>query len=67
MIIIIKKIIKKDSCCKNVSYLECVAAFELFTKDTTDQLLGVAELDLVLRGLGQEPCLDPTFEYLDKN
>ena len=33
-----------------------MAAFELFTKDTADQLLGVAELDLVLRALGQEKC-----------
>merc|ERR1711892_1654714 len=34
---------------------QCAAAFELFSKDNAEQLLGIAELDLVLRSLGQEP------------
>ena len=32
--------------------LECQAAYELFTKDVSDQMLGINELDLVLRSLG---------------
>ena len=32
---------------------ECAAAYELFSKDNAEQLLGIAELDLVLRSLGQ--------------
>lgn len=34
-------------------FSECAAAFELFSKDNAEQLLGIAELDLVLRSLGQ--------------
>ena len=40
---------------------ECAAAFELFSKDNAEQLLGIAELDLVLRSLGQVNCVFISF------
>jgi Ca2+-binding EF-hand superfamily protein len=45
---------------------ECVAAYEMFTAETTDGLLGTIELDKVLRMLGQEPSAQELKSVMDE-
>lgn len=45
---------------------ECIAAFEMFTAETTDGLLGAIELDKVLRMLGQEPSAQELKSVMDE-
>lgn len=45
---------------------ECVAAFEMFTAETSDGLLGTIELDKVLRMLGQEPSAQELKSVMDE-
>ena len=46
------RVMNKDTWLHTFFILECQAAYELFTKDVSDQMLGINELDLVLRSLG---------------
>nr|XP_002124306.1 troponin C, body wall muscle [Ciona intestinalis] len=43
---------------------ECTAAFEIFTKDSTDGKLGADELGKVMRMLGQSPSDDEVQEII---
>lgn len=45
---------------------ECVAAYEMFTEETNDGLLGTVELDKVLRMLGQEPSAQELKTVMDE-
>lgn len=45
---------------------ECVAAYEMFTSETADGLLGTIELDKVLRMLGQEPSAQELKSVMDE-
>lgn len=45
---------------------ECVAAYEMFTEETNDGLLGTVELDKVLRMLGQEPSAQELKQVMDE-
>jgi len=45
---------------------ECIAAYEMFTSETADQLLGTVELDKVLRMLGQEPTAQELKQVMDE-
>jgi Ca2+-binding EF-hand superfamily protein len=45
---------------------ECIAAFEMFTAESTDGLLGTIELDKVLRMLGQEPSAQELKSVMDE-
>jgi len=45
---------------------ECIAAFEMFTSETPDGLLGTIELDKVLRMLGAEPNAQELKSVMDE-
>ena len=45
---------------------ECIAAYEMFTSETSDGLLGTVELDKVLRMLGQEPTAQELKSVMDE-
>jgi len=45
---------------------ECVAAYEMFTSETPDGLLGTVELDKVLRMLGAEPSAQDLKSVMDE-
>merc|ERR1712165_505144 len=45
---------------------ECIAAYEMFTSETGDGLLGTIELDKVLRMLGQEPSAQELKSVMDE-
>jgi len=45
---------------------ECIAAYEMFTEETNDGLLGTIELDKVLRMLAQEPSAQELKSVMDE-
>jgi len=45
---------------------ECIAAYEMFTSETNDGLMGAIELDKVLRMLGAEPSAQELKSVMDE-